>query len=47
MLGYIRRRTKIEVYKKFRAEVNRKELEDPPDYTWTLAKGQSPKSMPK
>ena len=28
MHGYVRGRTKIEVYKKFRAELNRKEIEE-------------------
>jgi hypothetical protein len=28
MHGYVRGRTKIEVYKKFRAQLNRKEIEE-------------------
>lgn len=46
MHEYIRGRTKIEIYKKFHAEVNRKEIEGSTRLysTWMLAREPSPKS---
>jgi hypothetical protein len=42
MHGYVRGRTKIEVYKKFRAEVNRKEIEESTGLYMDAGEGTKP-----